>query len=369
MDGTARKININEITPDMVLARDVVTMNGAILLAKNTMLDSVNAAKLFASGVGYIYVKEGSISHDTAKSAEKERLRADLERQRIPVVTRPEFIEFEKEVYKKEKQAQKYIHAISDGGTVELQQMFQITDDIMGKFPRKSDILTFMSYIKESDEHTFHHSVNVSMLCNLFGHWLGLDNDEMVELTTAGMLHDIGKTKIPNEILNKKGKLTKEEFDVMKQHSVLGYRILQHQDIPETIKLGALMHHEKMDGSGYPMGIKSDQIGKLSKIITICDIYEAMTANRVYRGKICPFEVIKTFETKVYGELDTHYLLIFLRNIAYTYIGQWVKLTNGTEAEVVFINGANLSKPIVRTLDEEYINLSTEANISIESLV
>jgi len=107
----------------------------------------------------------------------------------------------------------------------------------------------------------------------------------------------------------------------------------------------------------------------LAKIIAICDIYDAMTTNRVYRGKICPFEVIRTFESKVYGELDTQSLLIFLNNIAYTYIGSWVRLTDGAVAEVVFINNKQLSRPMVRTIDGKFIDLSVNKDISIDSLV
>ena len=369
IEAGVKKVSIKEIKPDMVLARDVVTSGGTVLLAKNTMLNNINYTKLLTSGVGYIYVISGSIDEKTANFTEKERMSTSLEQQRRPIVKRPEFIAFQNAVDEKTEEAKKCIRAISDGENIDLQHMFSITDDIMSTLRCKNDILTFIGFIKESDEHTFHHCVNVSLLSNLYGRWLALPHNELVDLTTAGMLHDIGKTKVPNEILNKKGKLTDDEFAIMKKHPVLGYRLLQNQDIPEGIKLGALMHHEKLDGSGYPMGVKEEQIGKIAKIIAICDIYDAMTANRVYREKICPFEVIKMFETKVYGELDTQYLLIFLNNIAYTYIGSWVKLSDGVEAEVVFINGSQLSRPIVRTLDERFIDLSVIKGISIDSLV
>jgi putative nucleotidyltransferase with HDIG domain len=369
MEAAEKKVSVKEIKPDMVLARDVVTSGGTVLLAKNTMLNGGNYTKLLSSGVGYICVVTGSINEKNDNFTEKERQAASLEQQRRLVVERPEFIEFQHAVDDKVEEAKQYIRAISDGENIDLQQMFSITDDIMGTLRCKNDILTFIGFIKESDEHTFHHCVNVSLLSNLFGRWLAMPQNELVELTTAGMLHDIGKTKIPNEILNKSGKLTDEEFAVIKKHPVLGYRILQNQDIPETVKLAALMHHEKLDGSGYPMGVKDERIGKIAKIIAICDIYDAMTANRVYRGKICPFEVIKMFESKVYGELDTQYLLIFLNNIAYTYMGSWVKLTDDVEAEVVFINGSQLSRPIVRTLDERFIDLSVEKSVSIDSLI
>ncbi|MDR2751929.1 MAG: HD-GYP domain-containing protein, partial [Clostridiales bacterium] len=361
------KVGIKEIKPNMVLARDVVTSDGTVLLAKDTMLNNVNYTKLVSSEVGAIYVKTGSIDASSEIFTENEKARASLEQQRIPIIKRKDFNEFQQAIDEKTEEAKAFIHAISDGQNVDLEQLYSLTDGIMGTLRCKNDIFSFIGFIKESDEHTFHHCVNVSLLCNLFGRWLGIPRQELVELTTAGMLHDVGKTKIPNEILNKKGKLTDEEYAIMKKHPVLGYRLLQAQNIPEPIKLGALMHHEKIDGSGYPLGAKGDQIGKLAKIIAICDIYDAMTANRVYRDKICPFEVIKMFETKVYGELDTKYLLIFLQNIAYTYIGRWVQLSDGVEAEVVFINPSQLSKPLVRTLDGQFINMM-ESKVSIVAL-
>jgi len=369
MEAGEKKVSIRDIKPDMVLARDVVTSGGTVLLAKNTMLNNINYTKLLTSGVGYIYVVSGSIDEKTASFTEKERMATSLEQQRRPIVKRPEFIAFQNAVDINTEEAKQCIRAISNGGNIDLAHLFSITEDIMSTLRCKNDVLTFIGFIKESDEHTYHHCVNVSLLSNLYGRWLALPENELVDLTTAGMLHDIGKTKIPDAILNKKGKLTDEEFFVMKKHPVFGYRLLQNQDIPEGIKLGALMHHEKLDGSGYPMGAREEQIGKIAKIIAICDIYDAMTSNRVYRGKICPFEVIKMFESKVYGELDTQYLLIFLNNIAYTYIGSWIRLTDGVEAEVVFINGSQLSRPIVRTLDEKFIDLSVNKNISIDSLV
>jgi len=361
------KLSVNDIKPNMVLARDVETDSGKVILPKDTMLSSTNYSSLISSGVKDVYIVSDSISEESEDFTKSDQ--SSLQLQKIPIEDRPEFISFRDVVDSKTEKAKQCVLAISDGGQIDLQEMFAISNDIMSTLRFKNELLTFLGFIKQSDEHTFHHSVNVSLLCNLYGQWLALPSDELVQLTTAGLLHDIGKTKITNEILNKKDKLTDEEFDTIKKHPVMGYRILQNQDIPECIKLGALMHHERIDGSGYPMGLKDDKIDKVAKIIAICDIYDAMTANRVYRSKICPFEVIKTFETRVYGELDTYYLLVFLKNIASTYVGSWVQLTNGMEAEVLFINKSQLSRPIVRTTNEVFIDLSREKDVSIISLV
>ena len=110
------------------------------------------------------------------------------------------------------------------------------------------------------------------------------------------MLHDIGKLKIDPKILNKKGKLTDEEFEEIKKHPVLGYEIVKDMDLPEKIKEAVLMHHEKINGTGYPSGLKGEEISNYAKIVSICDIYDAMTSTRTYRKRFCPFQVIRNFE-------------------------------------------------------------------------
>lgn len=139
-------------------------------------------------------------------------------------------------------------------------------------------------------------------------------------------------------------------------------------DISDLIKDAVLMHHEKINGTGYPSGLKSEQISEYAKIVSICDIYDAMTSNRSYREKICPFTVIRNFERQNFSILDTEYLLIFLQNIAYTYVGSWVKLTNGKIAEIIFINQSQMSRPIVKA-DDKFLDLSKNLDIDIENLV
>lgn len=228
--------------------------------------------------------------------------------------------------------------------------------------------MTFIGFLKSYDEYTFSHSSNVALLCNLFASWLRLSDEETTYLTAAGFLHDIGKLKIPHSILNKQTRLTDKEYEIMKKHTILGYRILQTQNIPNEIKLGALMHHEKIDGTGYPLGVTHEKISKYARIIAICDIYDAMTSDRVYRGRICPFEVIKKFQISSYGELDTTYLLVFLKNIAYTYYGSWVKLNDGRSGEIVFINPTDLSRPMVR-VGEEIIDLHEREELDIIGVI
>ena len=362
----SKRLNLDELRTDMVLAKDVVNEWGGILLPKDTMLNAVNFARLISNGLKYVYVKENTINLDNPGLFTQYQAAGRVIK---PVIEAKAFREFEATYVEKTEELKKSLMAISDGDIIELDKLYELTDGVMSKLNCRSDIFTYLSFIKTTDEHTFSHSNNVALLCNLFGNWIGLNQTELMHLTTAGILHDLGKTKLDLNILNKKGKLTPEEYEHVKQHTVIGYRMLEKQDIPLAIKYCALMHHEKEDGSGYPMGIKGDRINRYAKIVAICDIYDAMTANRIYRGKICPFDVIKQFEQHSFGILDTEFLLIFLQNIAYTYVGSWVELSNGSPAEIAFVHRNNLSRPIVRTLEDEIIDLNDRKDISIEKVI
>ena len=362
-----RKIPFKEIRPDMVLSRDVIVRNGTVLFAAGTMLNDVNFLKLKAYHVAHVFVRAASINESLPFFSDGDT--AVPRREVEPIKERKDFQEFEQAYEEKSKEVESVVRAISDGASINLGELQKITGGILSKLRCKSDVMTFISTLETTSDHTFSHCTNVSLLCNLFGYWIGLDEQRLRDLTAAGMLHDIGKIQTPPNILNKQGKLTKEEYEVIKQHAADGYRILKEHDIPEDIKMAVLLHHEKTDGTGYPFGIKGDKINKMAQMVAIVDIYDAMTTNRVYRNKICPFTVIKTFERKFYGELDTELLLAFLKNIAYTYIGTWVRLSDNRAAEVVFINQQSLSNPMVRFEDGEILDLMTRQDISVAELL
>lgn len=122
---------------------------------------------------------------------------------------------------------------------------------------------------------------------------------------------------------------------MIKTHTIEGYKILQNQPVNDHIKNAALMHHERCDGSGYPFGLTGNRIDKFAKIVSIADVYDAMTAARVYRGPLCPFTVIDIFEKEGLQKYESEYILCFLKNVVLTYIGQRVRLTNGQEGDVV----------------------------------
>ncbi len=363
-NGIIKRVSLDELRSDMVVADDISTKDGHILIKRNTILNETKFNLLLENNIKYVYVQEKSINLDKPVLSNVQQ-----SAKRIPITEQKEFKEFEEIYSEKTDELKKSLIAIGEGELIDISTLFELTDGIMSKMKCKGDVFSYLSFLKTKDEHTFSHSNNVALLCNIFSTWLGYDEEQSLILTTAGILHDIGKTQVPPEILNKTGPLTVEEFNEIKKHTLYGYRLLEKRpDIPQDVKLAALVHHEKIDGSGYPIGIHGEKINSISKIVSICDIYDAMTADRIYREKICPFEVIKSFEQRSFGELDTKFLFVFLQNIAYNYIGSFVELSDGRIAEVVFINRAHLSQPIVRC-DNEMIDLSVNRNIKIMKIV
>jgi putative nucleotidyltransferase with HDIG domain len=249
------------------------------------------------------------------------------------------------------------------------QELLSLVDNLMKTTATQSQLFSFMCRLNNLDDVTFNHSLNVSILAHIFGIWLHLDPTELEELTLAGLLHDIGKLKVNADILNKPAKLTDEEFTQIKKHTVLGYEMIAATDLPDSVKHTILMHHEKMNGAGYPLGLSWNNIHPYAKIVSIVDIYDAMTAERPYHKRFHPFHVIKMFEEECYGVLDTHYLYIFLEHIAHNFLHDKVILSNNDQANIIFINKQSPSRPIVETLHKNIIDLYTNPKIEIEGFI
>ncbi len=230
-------------------------------------------------------------------------------------------------------------------------------------------VFDMLHNMRDFDDLTYTHSMNVAMICNVFAQWLGMSPDEVKLATACGTLHDIGKLRIDDEIIKKPGKLTDEEFKTIQSHPIFGYRILQNQNISEHIKLSALEHHEKCDATGYPMHLPGDKIDKFAKLVAIADVYDAMTSNRVYRKGMCPFKVIEIFEQEGLQKYDVVFIMTFLESVVNTYIDNRVALSDGRIGTIKWINKQRLSKPMVQLENGDFLELAKNPDISITQIL
>ena len=235
------------------------------------------------------------------------------------------------------------------------------------KFGSNINIMKLLIQIHEKDEYTYSHSVNVGLMSMLFGRWLNLNKKEIKKLTYAGFLHDIGKARVSDEILNKDGSLTEEEYNQMKKHSISGYKLIQNSMyISDQVAQAVLLHHERKDGTGYPLGIEGNKIPYFARIIGIVDTFDAMTSDRVYKKHQVPLDVLKKLNRDSLQTFDIVLLKTFTRNMISYYQGEKVRLSNGEIGELVYIKPDMPTEPIIK-VDDHYVDIR-KSDLYIEDI-
>ncbi len=216
-------------------------------------------------------------------------------------------------------------------------------------------IMQCINGVRDADEYLFTHCSNVAFLNGLIAKWLGRPDEEIALLTAIGLLHDIGKLQVPTEILNKPGALNLEELEVMKMHPFFGKELLEASGLyAKEILEGVYQHHEKINGTGYPKGIRGDEISIYAKITSISDVYDAMIAKRVYKQEQSPFVVLDTFSKGKASELDYEIVNLFLDKMPKELVDKKALLSNGAIGKIVFVDKNNYAEPIVN-VDGEVI--------------
>ncbi len=242
--------------------------------------------------------------------------------------------------------------------------------EVVSKGRNSFHILDMLQCMRGYDDVTYVHCMNVALLSNLIGRTIypEISHEELEVLTLSGLLCDIGKILVPEEVISKSGRLTLPEYNIAKTHVFHGNNILKGLNLDPRIAEVAMRHHERCDGSGYPGGLKCNQIEEFARIVAIADTYDAMTTDRPYRPAICPFDVIHMFEREGLVKYDVKFLLPFLEKAAHAYVNTRVILSTGETGRVIMVNRKELSKPVVKVGDN-YYDLSKETSISIKNIV
>jgi len=205
--------------------------------------------------------------------------------------------------------------------------------------------------LRDFDEYTYTHSINVSILAVLLGRHLGMGKCSLLKLGLAGLMHDAGKEFVPPHILNKPGKLTSNEFLVIKAHPLDGYNLLRKQDdMPVDVLQAVLEHHERHDGSGYPRGARADSIGLYSRILAIVDVYDALTSKRVYKKALPPAKALSLMYTMRDTQFSADDIDNFIRCIGVFPVGSFVRLSGGEFGIVSSTNDVRPTKPEVKVI-------------------
>ncbi|WCK54246.1 HD-GYP domain-containing protein [Aneurinibacillus sp. Ricciae_BoGa-3] len=318
------------------LKRDIITRDGRFLLPKNISLQHVDVKLLIKH---QIFLEKEDVAHP------EEAIIQDTAGQI------KEIFQFAKQNYQ-----------------IPLTEVERVLTPAIYELSENQDVFSILSLLQSKDDYIYKHNIGVAILSTLIGKWINLSTEQLSCLCTAALLHDIGKVGIPNHILNKPGKLTDTEFEIMKRHTHFGHELLRNtkrcEDVYSTV---ALQHHEREDGSGYPYHLKAQQIHPFSKIVAIADVFHAITSKRVYRDPPPFHEVINQMHAERFGKLNPHILHTFMNQIMNSLVGKSALLSDGREGIITFIHPFYPTTPIIKTGDE-FVDLNTHPSVHIETV-
>lgn len=334
-----RLLSVSQCVPGMRLAKKIFSENGIILLGEHMELTSRLIARLVQCGVQYVYIEDSRtmdvtartiISEDTFRVAIKEIRNSFRE-----LMNRP-----------KSKKGATYPYIAQPFKNV----MHMIIDDLSSQ----QDAMIMLMNMGTVDHYLFQHSLNVCVYSTLLGIASHYTKEELTILGMGALLHDVGKTQISTTVLKKPGMLTEQEFEIMKSHARLGFELLKDEpNMPLLVAHCAFQHHERLDGSGYPRGIKGNDIHEYAKWIGLVDSYDAMTTDRVYRSPMLPHEAMERLYAGTGTLYEQRMIEQFRDKVAIYPIGITVKLQSGEKGVVVDLNRNYPHRPIVRILYNE----------------
>lgn len=336
----------NKLKSGMKLAYDIElnykTKYHAFLLKKGNELTKENINKLIKFDVLGAYIEDGRTNEILDYKFREESI---LEIKRI-------FDVCEK------------THQILDKNTT--RQIEKLSKKLATNIKRNKGLTIGISDLQTYDNNTYLHSLSVTIVSIAIGVELGLNKEQLFNLGVCAMLHDIGKIDIPIEIISKPAKLTKDEYDIVKTHANLGGNyIIENKEMNKDIYLGVISHHEKFDGTGYPNGLKGEQIPLFGRIITVSDVYDALTANRPYRDPVDPAEAIEYIMGVTGRSFDYDVVKASLKRIEIYPIGAHVRLSDGRRGKVIKGNYADPLRPVLKIIEdkEEILDLHNDLNL------
>lgn len=321
-----RTIKTFNLVPGMVLGQDILfPRTGATLVSAGTKLTFELIRRIESFDIKEVIVTQ---SGKTRQEAKEEEL--------LPV-----FTEYHDRVITTANE----IFANSEQHPIEGRVLQELVSELLEQVELDSDLMLNLTHLKSYDDYLFSHCVNVSILSILIGESLGYSKDELNLIGTAALVHDLGMMKVPNKIWKKNGVLDPEELQLIKNHPLYGVEMLK--GFPEEILAIVKEHHEKYDGSGYPQGLKGEEIAFKARIIGLADVYDACISNRPYRARLTPQQALQIiFQDK--EKYDPHILKGFISVMAIYPIGSLVKLNTGEIAKVIRVNKNQPFRPVIK---------------------
>jgi putative nucleotidyltransferase with HDIG domain len=346
-----QKLSIDQLQPGMFV-NNVTKQNGGVQVKNQGWVRTQSSINnLIKSGILEVEIDSSKtiIEKTNNLTEEEEPINEAPYDPTYASVSLDKEINKAKKLYKEAKDLQtKAFKSIKAGRKVEIEPFKEVANSFIDSVFRNQDALACITRIREKEAYLLEHSINVSVLMTIFAKHLHIDREIIHELATGALLHDIGKIKIEDEILNKPEKFTDSEFDEMKNHARYSKEILEEAGLSGIAVEIAGYHHERLDGNGYPYGLKGDEISQYVRMISIVDVYDALTAKRVYKNDMTPIKAFKILKKDTPACFDEVLLNKFIACIGVHPVGTLVKLTSQKLGIVSKSNFQNPLKPCVK---------------------
>jgi HD-GYP domain-containing protein (c-di-GMP phosphodiesterase class II) len=353
MKTKVKNINIYELKPNMILSEDLI-LNGLTLVTKEIALNNSMIKKIlefYPLNTINVYDNDEINIPSSQISREQNLIQTEIVLNRFS------------------NNISNFLNSIETSTELDLTEIRFMSKEILDNLNDYGSILKTITNSGNIDDYLIHHCVNVALLSSMLGKWLNFPKKDLILLTYSAFLHDIGKTKVNQNVLNKPSTLTKTEFKEIKKHSIYSYDLVKNISyLDESVGLAVLMHHERLDGSGYPLGLKEDKISNFAKIIGITEMFDAMTSDKVYKKKQNPLVVLEFMKHDCMGLFDYNYLTTFITQMLNYYTGEMVKLNNDSIGKIIKIDPNNISRPLI-TIDLNFVDLSVEKDLFIIELI
>ena len=367
---------VRSLLPEMLIGRTVYDGDSEnVLVEGGTVLDKEIIKLLKEKGVASVYVDEDSIlaAVQKEKAVKRERAKAD----ELPAPERDVKLDrqYEEDYRYVYSEMEKLFKEAAETGklNMDILQSVMSSGRLRDLYKEGATAVSMIYSMDQEGDYNLHHCVHLAILGGLMARWMGLTGIDRQNMVLAGLFLDIGKQMIPKDLLEKKGLLTEEEFDILKNHVVDSFKIVEKSELVGRTDLmnGIIQHHERDDGSGYPSGLKGDTITIFGKVLAILDCYDAMASSRSYAEKRSPFEVFKVLYADVLdGKLDSEYAVLFMRKMNAALNGCWLRLSDGTAGRIVYIDESRVTAmPVVQLADGGFIDLNTVKDITVVEIM
>lgn len=341
-------VHVTDVRGGDVVSRDIFNQYGLFVLPAGTQLSDADIAKLYQHNIDYIDIEPRQIDTGAGGSSPQQYLKPMFEN--AVLGSKSLFME------------------ARESGSIEQETFDVVFQPLADRLPDERDVVSMLLLLNTNEEYTFNHAVRVGILSYYMAKWIDRSEEEALTIGKAGLLCDIGKCRVDPELINKPEPLTEEEYRIIRQYPVHGSEIVKQSFGDELMTTAVLQHLERMDGSGYPQGLRGEEIHYAARIIAVADVCSAMISTRTYRERRDLLHVLRELHRLSFNELDPNIVHTFISRLLPFFIGKTAILSNGQSGVIIMTNPTDYFRPLIRS-DDEFIDISRRPEIEVVDIV